>query len=294
MGAGEAEDLERIARAIGEGPERLEWAGGHGAPSNRRYIVRLHDRSVFAKVAAFDYTAEWLRREHEIYRFLAGQPFVPHLLGWDDDGVHPVLVVEDLSGARWPPPWRDGDVDAVLDALELIHAVPPPASLEGAEDLLPEVREGWKEIRDDPEPVLGLGMFSEEWLARHVGVLEDAADAAVISGDAFVHFDVRSDNLCLRDGSAVLIDWNWACLGDPGFDVAAWLPSLAAEGGPHPMEVMPDAAGFASILSGFFLSHCVQEPIPQAPHVRARQEECARVALPWAVYALGLPPPGMG
>jgi thiamine kinase-like enzyme len=45
-----------------------------------------------------------------------------------------------------------------------------------------------------------------------------------------LHFDVRSDNLCFRDGRALLIDWNLACIGNPVVDVAAWLPSLHAEG----------------------------------------------------------------
>jgi hypothetical protein len=31
-------------------------------------------------------------------------------MGGDDR----VLVLEDLGGAHWPPPWRDGDIDCVL------------------------------------------------------------------------------------------------------------------------------------------------------------------------------------
>ena len=45
---------------------------------------------------------------------------------------------------------------------------------------------------------------------------------------------MRSDNLCIRDGRAYLVDWNCACLGNPELDLAAWLPSLACEGGPQP------------------------------------------------------------
>jgi hypothetical protein len=286
-------DIGRIASAIGERPQSLDWSAGHGAPSNRRYTVTLRTRTVFAKVAAFDYTADWLRIEHHIYERLGDRSFLPRLLGWDDDGTHPVLVLEDLSEACWPPPWDSRRVDAVLTTLEDVHATPPPDTLGSVESVLTDIREGWDQIREDPGPVLALGVCSRDWLAAHQDTLEASADAAVIDGDTFVHVDVRSDNLCFVGDRAVLVDWNWASVGDPVFDVAAWLPSLAAEGGPRPWEVCPEADPFASLLAGFFLAHCVRPTIPQAPHVRALQEANGRAALPWAARALGLPAPDL-
>jgi aminoglycoside phosphotransferase (APT) family kinase protein len=132
------------------------------------------------------------------------------------------------------------------------------------------------------------------WLTSHLDELETVADAAVIEGDALVHFDVRSDNLCIRDGSAVFVDWNWAARGDPVFDTASWLPSLAAEGGPEPWEMLSGHGEFASLLAGFFLAHAVRPSIPQAPHVRELQEVVGRVALLWAAHALSLPLPDGG
>jgi hypothetical protein len=52
-----------------------------------------------------------------------------------------------------------------------------------------------------------------------------------LAGDALVHVDVRSDNVCFRDGHALIVDWVAAGIANPDLDVAAWLPSLAAEGG---------------------------------------------------------------
>jgi len=90
----------------------------------------------------------------------------------------------------------------------------------------------------------------------------------------------------------VLIDWNFACLGNPMADVAAWLPSLHAEGGPAPDEILPDgAAEFAALLAGYFAAHAGRPEISEAPHVRTLQLSQARTALPWAARALGLPPP---
>jgi hypothetical protein len=285
------DDVDRVARAVGERPTTIEWAAGHGAPSNRRYVARLRDRSVFAKVAAFDYTAGWLRTEHTIYEALDGAAFLPRLLGWDDDGTHPTLVLEDLSAASWPPPWDTSRVDAVLGAFEEIHTTSPPDATGSIDDVLTDIREGWNEIRAHPEPVAALGVCSGAWLKAHIDELEAAADAAAIGGATFVHVDVRSDNLCFRGDRAVLVDWNWASRGDPVFDVAAWLPSLAAEGGPEPWEVLPEAGRYAALLAGFFLAHCVRPSIPQAPHVRALQEANGRSAIRWTTRVLGLPDP---
>jgi hypothetical protein len=188
----EPEDLKRIARAMGEPPVAIDWAPGHGAPSHRRYIATFRGRSAFAKVAAFEYTAEWVRIEHGIYEALDGAPFLPRLLGWDDDGLHPALVLEDLSGATWPPPWERAGVDAVLEAFAEIHATTPPNIAGPIDDVVTDIREGWNEVRADPEPVVARGFCSAAWLTEHLDMLEAATDVS-IAGDGFVHADVRSD-----------------------------------------------------------------------------------------------------
>jgi Ser/Thr protein kinase RdoA (MazF antagonist) len=122
--------------------------------------------------------------------------------------------------------------------------------------------------------------------------MQEAEGAAPLDGAATLHMDVRSDNLCVLGDGVVLVDWNWVSVGNAAFDVAAWLPSLASEGGPEPEAIMPDAhPGFAAMLAGYFLSHACLPPIEQAPHVRALQLAQARTALPWAARLLDLPPP---
>ena len=83
------------------------------------------------KSAAAPNLAGWLRREHEVYASLSGA-FIPRLEGWDDDGVRPVLALEDLSDADWQPRWTDARVAAVVDALAEIAS--SPASAEHALD----------------------------------------------------------------------------------------------------------------------------------------------------------------
>ena len=286
------DDADRIAEALGTRPTALEPVVGHGAPSHRRWRVHFDDRpSVFAKVAAFDYVAGWLRLEHENYEALAGRPYLPSLLGWHDDGESPVLVIEDLTEATWPPPWSSQDIDAVRRALAEIQGTAPPASIDDDFGALFDIHEGWDPMRAQPTGALSLGVFDRAWFDRYADDLAAAAASAELGGDALLHGDVRSDNLCLRDGRAVLIDWNWACKGAAELDLASWLPSLHHEGGPEPWALLPDAGPLAALLAGFFLEHAARAPIPQAPHVRQLQLDQGVVALRWACRELGIEQP---
>jgi hypothetical protein len=286
------DDAERIAQAVGVRPVALEPAAGHGAPSHRRWRVRFDDRpSAFAKVAAFDYVAEWLRLERANYEAIGEMPYLPRVLGWHDDGESPVLVIEDLTEEMWPPPWSTERIDAVLRSLDEIQGTTPPSSIDDVFGELFDIHEGWDPMRADPTRALSLGVFDRPWFDRHADDLAAAAATAELGGDALLHGDVRSDNLCLRRGRAVLIDWNWACVGAPTLDLAAWLPSLHHEGGPEPWALLPNAGPLAALLAGFFLEHAGREPIPQAPHVRRLQLDQGVVALRWACRELGIPEP---
>ncbi|MEX0755304.1 MAG: aminoglycoside phosphotransferase family protein [Actinomycetota bacterium] len=259
---------------------------------NRRFVLDLVDgQRAFAKVAAFDYTGDWLRQEHAAYRALAGEPFLPQLLGWYDDGEHPALVLEDLSEPVWPPPWNAKLRGAVLDALERLRRCdPPPGALEMT-TWRTELA-SWDAIAEDPSGVLGLNLFSRTWLDLAIESLRHAESDAPLEGTDTLHMDVRSDNLCARRGAVLLVDWNWTSVGNGTFDVACWLPSLESEGGPPPEHVMPDAhPGFAALLAGYFARHAAMPPIDEAPHVRGLQLAQARPALRWSARLLGLPPP---
>ena len=140
----------------------------------------------------------------------------------------------------------------------------------------------------DPDPFLALGLCSRAWLTAALPVLIAAAAAAPLDGDALVHLDIRSDNLCFRDGRVIVIDWNHAQIANPDLDIAFWLPSLQAEGGPPPESILADAPGLAAWVAGFFCARAGGPPIPEAPHVRSLQLAQSRTALPWAARALGL------
>ena len=291
----DAADIERVRRALGAVPVAWRVVPGHGAASTRRFVVELPGGgTVFVKIAAFDYTADWLREEYRVYTALDGQPFLPRLLGWEDDGVAPALALEDLSGAAWPPPWDRTRVDSVLTTLAVVHATPPPDGVPPAVESQFGL-DGWPDVTADRQPFLSLGLCSPEWLSEHLSALSSASAAAEIGGTSLLHFDVRSDNLCLQEDRVVLVDWNNACVGNPLMDTASWLPSLEAEGGPAPDVILPDETpglpAIASLLAGYFCARAGLPPIPQAPHARPLQLMQARTSLPWAARLLDLPAP---
>ncbi|HKI29853.1 MAG TPA: phosphotransferase [Actinomycetota bacterium] len=267
--------------------------GGH-TPA-RRWIVTLDDgRTAFAKVATDELTASWLRDEHVVYQQLQGASFVPGYFGYYDDGEHPVLALEDLPSGAWPPPWDAAGISALLASLDEMWATDAPPGTALATDDAREIAGGWNEIARSPEPFLRLGLCSDSCLSKYMDTLRSVADEAVFEGDALLHFDVRSDNVCFRpdDSHAVLIDWNLTSVGNPQIDVVFWLPSLEAEGGPAPETVLPEAdPGLVSTCAAFFCARAARPPIPTAPTVREVQLVQARTALPWAARALGLPPP---
>ncbi len=270
----------RLAALVGAQP--LGWtprAGGYSTAE--RYTVALDDgRRVFAKTADAEHMAEWLRREHEVYASLRGS-FIPELIGFDDDGARPLLVIEDLCHADWAPRWTAERVALVRAALDELHGSPAPANTRPVRETYGGWFGRWHTIAADPEPFLSLGLRSRAWLDERLPAIIEVAEAAPLDGEAVVHLDVRSDNLCTLDDRAILVDWNFVSFAAPELDLAAWACSLALEGGPPPWELLPDSPGFAAFLSGIF-GATAGLPAPEtAPTVREFQARQLAVALDW-------------
>jgi hypothetical protein len=278
-------DDARTALAERLGARPLHRIHGGGYTLMEHWLVELDGERAFAKIAVDEPTAGFVRDEHRVYSAVEAS-FLPRFVGWDDDGERPILVLEDLTGAHWPPPWREGDVELVRKAHDELHSIEPP---EGLPPLTMEDLHTWREVEAEPEPFLSLGLCSAEWLGEALPELLRATDRCDVRGDSFVHLDTRSDNVCITKDGAKIVDWNWAGLANPAVDLAFWLPSLFAEGGPPPTEVMPDAGDLPAVVSGFFAPIAGLPPPAGAPAVRPLQLVQLKVALPWAVEVLGLP-----
>jgi len=206
------------------------------------------------------------------------------------------LLLENLCAAHWPPPWTPARVETVLATLAAVHAALPKVAdlnLASCEAERPSLA-SWARIAADPDAFLSLGFCDAGWLTAALPTLIAADVAAVLDGNGLLHQDVRSDNLCFSNGRAILVDWNWCARGNDLVDVAGWLPSLHAEGGPAPETILPHAGALAALLAGYFAWRAGQpDPFPGA-RVRQVQRQQLAVALPWAARALDLPPPAAG
>jgi hypothetical protein len=262
--------------------EAETWAGvvRKGYSMNEHWTVVFADgTNAFLKCGHIPPSPDWIRDEHAVFQAMRG-PFMPTFLAFED-GDRPLLVLDDLMPAYWPPPWREGDVDLVLEALAEVAAAEVKASLPRVEEVH---LNDWYEIERDPQPFLSTGLRDATWLERMLPELIAAADAAPVHGDALCHCDVRSDNLCVKDGRAVLVDWNHARLGNPEYDIAFWLPSLVLEHGPR-----PDRFGvneLAPLVAGFFAARAGLPKPAGAPRVREFQRAQADVALDWTERVL--------
>src|SRR5262245_642582 len=283
------EEIESIVGASVVGVEPVEGGGYTVAGRHRAFLD--DGRTVFVKSAVEELSAGWLRTEIAVYTSLRGS-FLPVFHGWAEHDGLPLIVLEDLADAHWPPPWRDGDVEAVLQALRELTATAVPDGVPPLADA--ELAHEWREVERDPASFLSTGVADRAWLAENLATLRDAAESAPFAGDALLHLDVRSDNVAIRNGRAVLVDWNWICVGNPLLDLVGWAPSLRVEGGPPPDEfvIAPDAAGFASALAGFWAARAgLPPPPPAAPRLRESRRRSLEVTLPWACRLLGIEEP---
>lgn len=283
-----AELLARIQGAIGIKP--IRWASiSKGYTTAERYVITLEDgSSIFAKVATDEDTAQWLRNEYRVYGALRAD-FLPELLAWEDTEL-PLLILEDLSKGFWPPPWSQERITNVFETLKNIAAIEPPPETPSVRRLFKDFS-GWEEIKRDPSGFLGLGLVSPRWLDAALPALVRAEQGANLEGNALLHMDVRSDNICFAGGRTLLVDWNWASVGPSQFDLIAWLPSLHSEGGPAPWEITLDEPELIVLTAGYFASRAYKPPLKEGSTIRQLQLTQLKSALPWAARALKLPMP---
>jgi hypothetical protein len=278
----------RIEQLLGDRVTAVKSVGGGYSPAARWRIELDSGKTAFVKIGVTAHTVDALRSESDAYHQLRA-PFLPRLLAWEDDVAAPILVLEDLGEAYWPPPWNPELVSEVRATLRAVHDT--RAKLRPFAELHGSFNDGWQQVAADPAPFLALGLAGSAWLESALPLLVRASAQVRTEGNELCHLDVRSDNLCRASRGVVLIDWNFACIGNGALDTGFWLPSLAAEGGPLPEETLPSEPEIAACVSGFFAARAGLPAIPDAPKVRYVQLEQLKPALLWAARALGLPLP---
>lgn len=280
--------------------ERLEGVTGkkilslnavkRGYTAAHRLIVEFSDgTSVFVKAASDALTAQWLRDEYRVYRAIDAD-FMARLIAWDDDGAIPLMVLENLGSAIWPDDWSRGSLERVMKTLESVRSCSAPDDLPKLESMRDELT-SWRHVAKDPEAFLSLGLCSLEWLEQALPVLIEAERDAVLDGKELVHLDIRSDNICFVGDRVVLVDWNWARIGNSKLDIVFWLPSVALEGGPPPQQLIDGEPHLVALVAGYFACRAGMSPPHPGSTVRELQRRQLEIALPWAADVLQLPLP---
>ena len=284
-----------VGTQSGAGGYSPSFASGCDLDDGRRVFVKA------VSPAQNPESPDMLRREMEITRRLPPSVPAPRLLHSVDDGDWVVGIFEFVDGRPPPLPWNADDLAVVVAAIAQLAATettPAIADIDTAETRLSAMFGRWGVLAADPPGDL------DPWLGERLPDLVslEAGWRDAVRGDALVHLDVRSDNVLLTAGGAVLVDWPHACIGAPGLDLLAMLPSVALEGGGEPEEMLrlasnlepwepPAVDALVAALAGFFLDQARKPDPPGLPTVRAFQRAQAEVAVRWLRTRLGDPVP---
>jgi aminoglycoside phosphotransferase (APT) family kinase protein len=261
---------------------------GGFSPGTADRVVTAAGRRAFVKAVSTTLnmrSVELARAEAHVTARMPVDAPVPRLLASLDDGEWVVLIHEDVEGRHPRTPWVQDEIDATVRALRQLAAAVTPAPVTGvpqaAEHLASPFR-GWARLATDPPPDL------DPWVAAHLDELRAAADrglAAVATGSTLVHCDLRADNLLVRpDGSVVVVDWPYGCIGPAWLDTLLLAMNVLVYGGPGDRLLAGiDPRVATDLIAGFtgdFLERS-RHPSPGIPYVRAFQRAQADAMLPW-------------
>ncbi|MCP2306328.1 Phosphotransferase enzyme family protein [Actinokineospora globicatena] len=280
----------RIERALGEPVVTAVSQAGGFSPGLAVRVGLGSGRRVFVKAVGSGVNSvapRLCRREIAVAgRLPEGLP-VPRLLWSDDDGDWVTLVFEDVEGRTPPLPWRADTWWRVQEELADLADALTPSPID-VEPLADKMFSGWRSLAAEP----ALADRIDDWSKANLDRLAEWESrwTAAAAGNTLLHGDLRADNLTLTDAGVVVVDWPHAALGAPWVDLALMVPSVVAQGGPSPAEIMararwtpePEALdAVVAAVAGYFVHAALLPPPPGIPRLREFQRVKAAPALAW-------------
>jgi aminoglycoside phosphotransferase (APT) family kinase protein len=263
-----------------------------------RLLLRDGRRAFVKAVSAGvnEESARLHRTEAGIMRAMPPGIPVPSLIdSYDEDGWV-ALILTDVAGRIPAQPWRRDELAEAIDALSELHerlTPSPVADAPNVVDLYRDVFGGWRRMAE------GDTVPPEDFRSRvdRLAELESAWPAAA-TGTTLLHGDLRADNMLLTDRGVVLVDWPWAAVGAPWFDVIAFAPSAVMHGAGDPEWLLArsrDAVGVPedavtaviAAVAGYFTEQATKPAPPGLPGLRAFQAAQGDAARAWLATRLG-------
>lgn len=307
-----------VARQLGSPVVRAARTYGGYGPS-ATYRLKLAD----GKRAFFKGTyplpdgsgVVWdLDREERVYRQLNGviRPWAPQYLGSVRADDWHGLLLETIGGSLLVP-WTPTKARLAAGSYADFHMstlsrpMPPWLSRTRHRDYAGF----WAGIAAEEAALHRLAALAGSqsgdallWLKRQVKTLRRWERALWRAPEPYslLHFDTRSDNLRLDGTLLRIFDWPDASLGPAEFDVAAFVQSIEAEGGPACETVVgwyeshlplrrEVLTGSVVSIAGYFADRAPRPAVPGLPRLRSVQRRQLKASLSWAARLLDLAPP---
>lgn len=293
--------------------------GGFG-PSATFRLYMEDGRTIFAKGAgkgSTPYNWEAVALEDQVYKNLRSiQPFSPTYFGSVKTSEWHLIFLEDLSDTIEVPPWTDELAKQAICGIADFHI---KGQEEKAKVKMVDTEEfdtNWKVLKEsEEERNFFLALFrdkreeAESWFHEVIDIVIEAEEQVFRSDQPWglIHFDIRSDNLRIRNGKLVLFDWSLLCCGPLILDVTLFFPSVFGQGGPSAKVLLPEYKGIlkrsgitfpkfcisaaAAFTAGFFAARAGKEPISLLPRLRENQRMQLGPALDWMVTCMNLSKP---
>jgi aminoglycoside phosphotransferase (APT) family kinase protein len=240
------------------------------------------------------------RREARATAALPSGAPAARLLASYDDGTWVALLLEDIDGQHPQLPWQDGELRQVLAAIDELFTALTPCPMADARSVDDDWRDEFSNWRDAASGAPPEGV--DDWCRRHLDRLAELESrwVAAAAGDTLLHLDLRADNMLVGPHRIWIVDWPWAARGTPAFDLVAFAPSVAMQGGPPPEQLLAMTAHgraadqdaitvLAATVAGYFHLRSFLPPPPGLPTVRAFQGAQGRVAVDWLRERTGWP-----
>ena len=263
-----------------------------GLSSTYRFSITFEDLNrVFVKAATDAETTQWLKTEYKILSSL-NIDFIPKIIKWiETPSNYPILIMEDLSEAYWPAnkngvKWRKKHIPILIEKIKEISNI-------NSIPVLPHLKNKnysvWESIAVNPENFLKLKCCSKNWLQENIEYLIRAEKSSDITGENFIHGDIRSDNICFLGSEPKFVDWSNSCIGNKNFDLINFLPTLYLEGGPNPYENLSDAGNEVISLCGSHIERLKNKNLPY--WLKNVFRKLIIIELEWSAKSIGIDKP---